>query len=332
VDYAEARAAQDVRVVIEQPGDLQALAGSLRRSKVHRGRAVVRLSPVVLRYGLRRGDRLVQGGDLLDVHEPELRVGRAEVGAQVCFFRPGAGFLRLLSPLLEVPGVAFPLSVQIDLMHVADLGVTARYVGTCMRRALDSGRWGPPRSSVEACMAGLRADLQAYYACARARGAGLTELGRNFPVSLLGKARAPFFTGKARESRDLLGFAADLVRVPNPRLRLRRHLAAAGDALQRVYAALHRSSTRGLASEDHREALRAGLQFLGAWKKAGGHCTIKHHYFVHMLERAGAAGNPRRYSSYPDESKNRATKRIARSVGSGRAFARRVLARSAAAR
>jgi hypothetical protein len=178
-------------------------------------------------------------------------------------------------------------------------------------------------------MEGLRASLQEYYREARARGAGLTELGRNFPASMLGPARRPFFRGKARESRDLLPFCVGLVRPEDPRLPRRGDLAEAGEALLRVYDVLSRTSGRRLTPEAHKEALVGGLRFLAAWTRARGHRTIKHHYFVHMVERAGAAGNPRSYSTYRDEALNRQTKRVARSVGPGRAFARKVLAKTA---
>ncbi len=52
--------------------------------------------------------------------------------------------------------------------------------------------------------------------------------------------------------------------------------------------------------------------FLISWKKAGGHCTFKHHMAFHIVQHAGRLGNPRLYHTYSDEEENRAMGLVAK--------------------
>ena len=41
------------------------------------------------------------------------------------------------------------------------------------------------------------------------------------------------------------------------------------------------------------------------WRRAGGRCTIKHHYDLHLADLVKVHGNPSYYSTVADESFNR---------------------------
>jgi hypothetical protein len=269
---------------------------------------------------------------VVDAHAEELLVRGPEAGARLVFFRRQAGFLRFPSPWLVVPGVAWPDTLRLDVMHICDLGITARYIGTVLHRLLAAGHWGPATTAFEARVGTLRVAIRQYYReHHRAHGVRLSEIGRNLPPNLLGPTRRPFFKGKAKESRDLLAFAVGQLREALPSVPGRMAPLESGTALQDFYAVLAARPARGLPVAAHARLLVGSVRFLTAWAAAGGHTTIKHHYFMHLVEGAGHAGNPRAYSTFPDESFNRSVKRIASATGHGLAFARRVLARTSAA-
>jgi hypothetical protein len=279
---------------------------------------------------LEPGDRLVQGGCVVDALADVLTVRGPPDQAVLVFFRRRAGPLKFLSPWLGVPGVRLPGFIKLDVMHILDLGVTARFLGTALRRLLHAGRWGSRHArSEDQRVSAMLGKIRAYYAERRQATGGrrLTEISRTFPGKLLGPEHKPFFKGKAKECRDLLDFAVQELRVPAPGLPGQGPLLEAGEALQAFYAAVRAHPGRLLPPADRGRLLVASLRFLSLWRQAKGHTTIKHHYFVHLCEQAVVSGNPRVYSTYPDESLNRVIKRMAQATRSAR-FARRVLCRA----
>ena len=61
-------------------------------------------------------------------------------------------------------------------------------------------------------------------------------------------------------------------------------------------------------------------RFLAFWKAWGGHMVYKHHAAWHIVQRAGAHGNPRFYSTHADASENRVMSKVAKSLHPGPTF------------
>ncbi len=230
------------------------------------------------------------------------------VNSRLQFFRQDEGSLTFVSPFLQVPGITFPSSVRLDVMHIVDLGTCARYVGTVLRRLLDSGRWGPATDAVGRRMRTMGAAIWAYYrACAEPH----TRMSKYFPETLLGPRSRPVFKGKAHEARSLLNFCLQELGIDGREDAVRHEaLLRAGQKL-RVWYDLLAANGRGLADEDSAALLESCCDFVRWWRKARGWCTVKHHYMVHLSEDAAAAGNPRMYHTYADEGFNRVVKRLA---------------------
>lgn len=95
-----------------------------------------------MQYGLKHGDTLLVGGSVVDPCNSNLDFGAKGV-AEVHFFRADrTAPLQMVTPLYNVPGFSLPQRIRLDVMHVADLGTTARYIGTVLRRSLDAGVFG----------------------------------------------------------------------------------------------------------------------------------------------------------------------------------------------
>ena len=51
-------------------------------------------------------------------------------------------------------GFQLPTSIRLDVMHIRDLGITARYIGLCVKRFIKAGLFpGPPLKCIDALCA-----------------------------------------------------------------------------------------------------------------------------------------------------------------------------------
>ncbi len=80
-------------------------------------------------------------------------------------------------------------------MHIRDLGISARYLGTVLRRLLDSHFWTGDTAEEE--LASMVTDIKIFYKLqgkALERPQGLSRTGDSWS-KLLGKRKSPVFKG-----------------------------------------------------------------------------------------------------------------------------------------
>ncbi len=95
-----------------------------------------------LTCGVDHGYRLIIGGDISDPLVDSLSNELAD-HATIMFYKANKNScLQFPSPWLSVPGFILPKRLRLDIMHIGDLGVTPRLIGTILRRALDAGCFG----------------------------------------------------------------------------------------------------------------------------------------------------------------------------------------------
>jgi len=310
------------RAVNEQ--QFRVIARFLQCSRKLRGCAITRpRAPATNRdwalvqaWGLRHGDILLREGIVLDPFGPEVQFNA--VDQWVAFWRPNDD-LACPTAWLGVPGFVLPNAIRLDVMHIADLGVTPRFEGVALRRLLRAEVWGQDdeRFRVRRMVASLRE-----WYCRQGRIIGkraLTRIGRGFSHKQLGPASRPFLKVKAAEARGCLPWVVQ-------QLSRHAHLVVRGPQLLRAGRHLERFYKAVREDRGASDITCCAKAFLAFWKRAGGRCTIKHHMLVHIGQKSARDGCPSLYHTYEDESFHRHVKKVAATVHYSR-FAPRVLTR-----
>ncbi len=295
MDYNRCVCEQQREVTVQCARELAELSRALAFSKARRGRAVRRPNAFTRAAGLEVGDRVVAGGSLTQRSDATgLALTVDAFPATIRFFRSSAGFLKFVTRWLKVPGFVLPDSLRLDVMHVRDLGITARYIGTVHRRLLAARAFAG--GTEDAQLQVLVDELRRYYKeWDKAHGTvgkrrRLCRFGKVFG-KLLGPADNPKFRGKAAETRDLLDFT---VRKLEQHVGIVDHgyaLLKAGKALVETYTILKDKSARQMTAEKTRAYRLQTIAFLRWWRCAGGICTIKNHYDLHLADQVCRFGN-----------------------------------------
>ena len=182
-DYDHCRV-QNTIVVRISGAQWQLIEGFLAFSHKWRGRSIRRPANVagnirwraVLLCGLKHGDTLQCAGDITDAHAASQQLHFAPF-ATVFFYRATKQLvLPFLSPWFSVPGFILPRRLRLDVLHVADLGTTPRYIGTVLRSCLDAGIFGNSTNAWD----GLLRELNTWYKQVRAVVAKSSEVGKGF--------------------------------------------------------------------------------------------------------------------------------------------------------
>jgi hypothetical protein len=97
------------------------------------------------------------------------------------------------------------------------------------------------------------------------------------------------------------------------------HLKACVVNLLRFFAVCKREP-RQMSPEGLRSIEKCACAYLDHWKKAGGHCVVKHHMFFHIAQLAKVVGNPRWFHTYADEEENRVMGKIAQKLHGSKRF------------
>lgn len=137
---------------------------------------------------------------------------------------------------------------------------------------------------------------------------------------MIGTEESPSLHAKAAESHGLLLFIRHLLskhleafqHLPQATSRKAKFLLESSKAavgLDEVFA----TESRTLSREQTQTAMGHYARFLSFYNKAGGPTTPKCHFMFHLLQRSIFKGNPRKYSTYKDESVNGQLAKIARS-------------------
>jgi hypothetical protein len=307
-------------------------------SAARRGQAVRGKSPVCQKLGLQTGDLLMPGGDLarhpaLPLDGSQLRKDRP---SKLVFFRATAGLLSMEPAWACVPGFELPTSVRLDVMHIKDLGVTARWVAHCFQLLIDAKVWTPTGTAIAT-------DLQRFYRSgdrlARDNGRRiLSRLPKGTGVGLLvGKPPDRLCKGKASENRDLVSFLVAKLQNTADALPGRRIWILSGLDLLETFRVLQQEKTRYLPRDVGLAYLRAETRFLRRWRLLKMHTTIKHHMCIHLAEQAlQHETHPAFFDTFRDETLNRSVKRWAHGVHTSAAarltLSRAMYMRDAAAR
>ena len=137
---------------------------------------------------------------------------------------------------------------------------------------------------------------------------------------MLGSSDSPHLHAKAAEShglalwiQDLLtGHLQDFESLPKESFRKAKFLLEASKAANKLDS-LFATENRKLCREQVQEALASYLRFLAFYSKAEGPITPKCHFMIHFIQRSLFKGNPKKYSTYRDESFNGQIAKVARS-------------------
>lgn len=143
----------------------------------------------------------------------------------------------------------------------------------------------------------------------------------NLTLTMLGTADSPSLHAKAAESHGLVQFVHYFFEqhMDSFTTNLKTDLARKGKfILEAARAAMKldvvfSSESRKLPREEVQKALGFYSRFLSFYSKAGGPLVPKTHFMAHLIQRALFKGNPKKYSTYRDESFNGMIAKIARS-------------------
>jgi hypothetical protein len=286
------------------------------------------------RWGLAAGDQLIVSDAIRCPHDLESLAPPFEV----FFFRPRKeSGLSGVSLMWNVPGVH---SLGIDwfevqyfcecTLHTLDLGVSQRFCGTAIVRALRSNVYNLPYKGARqrirrGCMR-MSKDITKYYKDERAKNPWkqLSTLSKQFSMLDLGDLNRPCLRAKGGETRGLVKFCTGLMKKFDcgPRGKL---LAKAGEALLENYEVMETESRR-MSFESRQRLVTSMVNHVVLYKAAGGHLVHKHHGAVHMALKAGTSGNPKCVATYEDEHENGVIARIGIHVH-GATFAKSVFER-----
>ncbi len=223
----------------------------------------------------------------------------------------------VVSAAFSLPG--FQLQhIAVDVLHTADLGVSALALGSLFAELLREPRWG---RSKEQRLQQLNAELKAWYRRTRPP----SQIQQITEQMVRQEGKAPQLQAKGAECRYLVPFGAELAQQslqifseePAFLAEHYRTRAACLGALQRFYESLRADPFEAAT------AAAAGTQFLCSYGRL--HDGVrglrgrqgarqvqrdaeawaikpKHHLFAHLVQRSGVQlGNPRLFWTYADE-------------------------------
>ena len=335
--YMALISASRIIVVIDTP-DLYRVVASLemdfREDGAH-GRALnrdidvfdVRLQAVVR---LCKWSRLDLGGSVFDAHTRAAMLELEGGPPYTLHFwtkKPLLHNFSQLSPLMESAGMKFE-HLMIGDLHTLDVGITGRIVGFVFVAVLKAGRKFKNKSSKAGMMTGCRslsrALRQHQSRCAKFRKTRkMSRIGR-ITLKMLqweNQGSTGSLKAKGMETRECLLFAHRILQGSGVEHEL--ELRAATRALLSAYG-LMKHSERAIDA-DQLERLFETVS--SKCKEAGVPMLPKHHLSRHFGHLSRRAGNPRFFSEYLDESKNRSVVGMAVASSNQSDFSSRLLAR-----
>ena len=207
-------------------------------------------------------------------------------------------------------------------LHTLDLGVSPRYVATCIYKALQLNIFGFPaglsqKTKLRKGVLQVRKRLKDYYNQERHANPWKqqSKLRKPLSIKMLGNPKAPCLQAKGGETRNLVKFATKLME-DFKRDNESNMLHQAGVNLVRFYETMA-AEHRRLPLKSRKVLMDSAVRFCAYWKAAGGYFVHKHHGFVHMACDTHKTGNPSYCSTYEDESENGVVARIGAIVHGG---------------
>lgn len=316
-DYHNACTACEVWVTIETEDMRRKIRFALVDTKAKKGRA---LASAIPELRLRRGDRLEPCHSLPDVH----MIDTAKLPVLALFWRAGQHpTTHHRHPVLnETLGIGID-TFSIDVLHTLHLGVFQFWIGRVLWVFFEADVFRTQHTGMEDCIKATLAEF-----CARLKdwyprykrklgesaGRAVTQV-RTIKPSMVGTEESQTVKLKAAETRHLLPFTLLLVR--EHRQAVSEHvnvnaLIGSGEALLEYTMILAREPRR-VSDSAQRDLIRHCHKHIHLAMDAGILLRPKHHLFRHLSSRIQDLGNPRMYSTYFDESVNRALAEIAAS-------------------
>ncbi len=220
----------------------------------------------------------------------------------------------LVSAVFSLPGFQLQY-VAVDVLHTADLGVSALALGSLFAELLREVQWGRHK---EQRLQRLNAELKAWYQ-ENPQPSQLQQLSES---AIREAGKPPQLKAKGAECRYLVPFAAVLARqvfAESPSFSAEHYASRAAclSALQRFYESLQAepwepgvAAAAGTAFLQHYGQLHDNVRGLRARQGArevrrdaeAWAIKPKHHLFAHLVQRAGVQlGSPKLYWTYADE-------------------------------
>ena len=276
-----------------------------KRKSGYRGRA--------LRNDVHIGDIKLQAGDRLEPSHELLNIANLEVlplPLNVVFWRRHMHRRRVTdrvlhrNPLLSHPLMDCADVLMLDTLHTIYLGVILKYITEVFWRAIDANPWLTPGGGVDHGVSNIKSDMDAWY---DATGTRQDRRVKELTTGMLGK-RGGLLKTKAAETGALLPFAIQLCHIYT--FRDAGALHSAGMLLQE-YMDILSSAPRQVPDQTTQLLLDKVLRHLRILQHVGVKLLPKHHLWCHLTVRIRTAGNPRAYSTFLDESLNRALANMA---------------------
>ena len=131
-------------------------------------------------------------------------------------------------------------------------------------------------------------------------------------LGMLGDSSDPNLSAKGGEIRDILPFVVKELRSHVSKLgEGGEHMLKAGEHLLEWYAIVE-TCMRRMSVAAQRDLLDHYLNHVASYRAAGGICVPKHHQALYMCIMTHFWGNPKYYTTYPDESENGTAGRVAK--------------------
>ena len=312
--YEAACARCEFAVLVADAATQTLIAERLRYDKRSHGSRGRCLTENIAPLGLLKDDRLEPTAEVRDI-------GAFETLAppfNAVFWRTSAETLaRHRCPLFcQELGLSPQRSLTVDLLHAAYLGVFKIWCRVALWFLILSGAFGnigTVEETIQTAVLVLRHDLMEWYK-ARHRinpKEGLTRLS-DLTVKMIGTRDDPKLNPKGAETWSLLLYLVDKLQTHRPHLGddAGRYIRA-GEALISMVQIWNDHEDIPVVAQQR--AFEHYCHHMAAMEPDETY-TPKHHLIMHLLSRINYFGNPRKYSTWLDESWNRTLKLACREV------------------
>lgn len=314
-DYAAACAGCRITTMISRAdhADLKASLRYDKRKVGARGRAVQKDIPSL---GLLRNDRLEPTPSAPD---PGRFEEIADFPTTAVFWRRASETrVRRHNPLMDLPGMG-PHLFCVDALHTLYLGPARDWVASVFWLCITSKTFWPQGGDLDETsamtMLQLRQHLTKWYSDWSHHNPGqqLTQVD-NLDVGMLGPRDRPMMSTKGAETKGLIEFSMHILDKYRAPLGARaRPLFRCGEAIRELVSVMD-TAPRVMRPNDVQRFHDAFLTLARFWVEAGLTRKPKMHLLMHLVGGCGFAGNPGWFTTFEDESLNKALANVCRAA------------------
>ena len=315
-DYENACAACEIVVHVRSPELFRTLRGSLeydKRRAGSRGRALLVDIPAL---GLRKGDRLQPGGDIVEVGQIDAMDPRS--ACRLLFWRRSAEtFVRQRNPLFSRETGILPESVLVaDWLHSLSLGVYKYFISLLWHKLFEHDVFGVGHCAQEEflqkSLARLRDALFRWYGDEQVAGRDHSRV-QNLTPEMIGKSSDHKIGTWGAETNGLLFFSKHLLSLHQEQLSapLRQSLIKGCDSLVGIHTII-KEHTSGTVRAGVAQAFADHVKtHLHAMRELQIPVRAKHHGLSHMTYKLLQYGSPSLWACWTDESENKMLAQLA---------------------